>query len=78
MRTHFRARLTLVAVGKINLTSRYNAGQRDWENRVQELVGKAGRSQDIRWHMIGHIQTTKSKISCPSCISCMAWIDAKF
>lgn len=59
--------LTLVAVSKTkpddDLMAAYNAGQRDFgENRVQELVGKAGRlPQDIRWHMIGHIQTNKIK-----------------
>ena len=59
--------VTLVAVSKTkpdeDLLAAYGAGQRDFgENRVQELVGKAGRlPQDIRWHMIGHIQTNKIK-----------------
>ena len=59
--------VTLVAVSKTkpdeDLMEAYRAGQRDFgENRVQELVGKAGRlPQDIRWHMIGHIQTNKIK-----------------
>ena len=57
--------VTLVAVSKTkpdeDLMEAYLAGQRDFgENRVQEMVGKAGRlPQDIRWHMIGHIQTNK-------------------
>jgi pyridoxal phosphate enzyme (YggS family) len=59
--------VTLVAVSKTkpneDLMAAYQAGQRDFgENRVQELVGKAGRlPEDIRWHMIGHIQTNKIK-----------------
>ena len=59
--------VTLVAVSKTkpdeDLMAAYQAGQRDFgENRVQELVGKAERlPQDIRWHMIGHIQTNKIK-----------------
>ena len=59
--------VTLVAVSKTkpdaDLMEAYDAGQRDFgENRVQELVGKAGRlPDDIRWHMIGHIQTNKIK-----------------
>lgn len=59
--------VTLVAVSKTkpdkDLMVAYQAGQRDFgENRVQELVGKAERlPQDIRWHMIGHIQTNKIK-----------------
>ena len=59
--------LTLVAVSKTkpddDLLAAYDSGQRDFgENRVKELVGKAERlPQDIRWHMIGHIQTNKIK-----------------
>ena len=59
--------VTLVAVSKTkpdeDLMEAYRAGQRDFgENRVQELAGKAARlPQDIRWHMIGHIQTNKIK-----------------
>ena len=59
--------VTLVAVSKTkpdeDLMDAYDAGQRDFgENRVQELVGKAKRlPSDIRWHMIGHIQTNKIK-----------------
>ena len=59
--------VTLVAVSKTkpdeDLMEAYQAGQRDFgENRVQELVGKAARlPEDIRWHMIGHIQTNKIK-----------------
>lgn len=39
----------------------YNMGERDFgESRVQELVDKYQRlPKDIRWHMIGHLQTNK-------------------
>lgn len=42
----------------------YDLGQRDFgENRVQELVDKAEELKsacpDIRWHMIGHLQSNK-------------------
>ena len=59
--------ITLVAVSKTkpdeDLMEAYRTGQRDFgENRVQELAGKAARlPKDIRWHMIGHIQTNKIK-----------------
>ena len=41
----------------------YHAGVRDFgENHVQELIEKRKRlPKDIRWHMIGHIQTNKVK-----------------
>jgi pyridoxal phosphate enzyme (YggS family) len=59
--------VTLVAVSKTQpdeaVLEAYAAGQRDFgENRVQDLKGKAERlPSDIRWHMIGHIQTNKIK-----------------
>lgn len=59
--------VTLVAVSKTQpdeaVLEAYEAGQRDFgENRVQDLKGKAERlPNDIRWHMIGHIQTNKIK-----------------
>lgn len=44
----------------------YELGQRDFgENRVQELAEKAAllreRCPEIRWHMIGHLQSNKIK-----------------
>ena len=41
----------------------YNAGMRDFgENKVQELVDKRDAlPKDIRWHMIGHLQTNNLK-----------------
>ncbi len=63
--------VTLVAVSKTKPTSdlqvAYEAGQRDFgENKVQELVDKyAVLPKDIRWHMIGHLQTNKVKYIVP-------------
>jgi pyridoxal phosphate enzyme (YggS family) len=57
----------LVAVSKTkpleDLQTAYDVGQRDFgENRVQEMAEKhAALPQDIRWHMIGHVQTNKIK-----------------
>ena len=57
----------LVAVSKTkpleDLQAAYDAGQRDFgENRVQEMAEKhVALPQDIRWHMIGHVQTNKIK-----------------
>jgi pyridoxal phosphate enzyme (YggS family) len=57
----------LVAVSKTkpleDLQAAYDAGQQDFgENRVQEMAEKhAALPQDIRWHMIGHVQTNKIK-----------------
>jgi PLP dependent protein len=61
----------LVAVSKTKpievILEAYNAGQRDFgENKVQELREKPGiLPEDIRWHMIGHLQTNKVKYIAP-------------
>ncbi|MCR5719117.1 MAG: YggS family pyridoxal phosphate-dependent enzyme [Lachnospiraceae bacterium] len=41
----------------------YDAGARDFgENKVQELMDKIDKlPDDIRWHLIGHLQTNKVK-----------------
>lgn len=58
---------TLVAVSKTHPIERimeaYEAGQRDFgENKVQDLVEKyEALPKDIRWHMIGHLQSNKVK-----------------
>ena len=41
----------------------YDAGSRDvGENKVQEMCDKIEQlPTDIRWHMIGHLQTNKVK-----------------
>jgi len=59
--------ITLVAVSKTKpdemIMEAYEAGQRDFgENKVQDLVSKKERlPADIRWHMIGHLQSNKVK-----------------
>jgi pyridoxal phosphate enzyme (YggS family) len=63
--------VTLIAVSKTKpneaILELYQAGHRDFgENRVQELVQKAADlPNDIRWHMIGHLQTNKVKLIAP-------------
>ena len=58
---------TLISVSKTKpvsmLEEAYALGVRDFgENKVQELVDKAGQlPEDIRWHMIGHLQRNKVK-----------------
>ena len=59
--------ITLIAVSKTKpdslILEAYNLGQKDFgENRVQDMKVKAQRlPKDIRWHMIGRIQTNKIK-----------------
>lgn len=59
--------VTLIAVSKTKpdslILEAYNLGQKDFgENRVQDMKVKAQRlPKDIRWHMIGRIQTNKIK-----------------
>lgn len=62
-----RAEVTLIAVSKTKpvemLSTIYNQGIRDFgENKVQEMCDKMEQlPSDIRWHMIGHLQTNKVK-----------------
>lgn len=57
--------VTLIAVSKtkpvLMLEEAYAAGARDFgENKVQEIVAKKPElPEDIRWHMIGHLQRNK-------------------
>jgi pyridoxal phosphate enzyme (YggS family) len=57
----------LLAVSKTkpleDLEEAYMAGMRDFgENKVQEMVEKAENfHDDVRWHMIGHLQSNKVK-----------------
>lgn len=59
--------VTLIAVSKTKpvsmLMEAYEAGARDFgENRVQELLDKMPQMpDDVRWHMIGHLQRNKVK-----------------
>ena len=45
----------------------YNKGHRDFgENKVQEIIRKSEiLPKDIKWHMIGHLQTNKVKYIAP-------------
>ncbi len=58
---------SLIAVSKTKpvsmLMEAYEAGMRDFgENKVQELMDKMPQMpEDVRWHMIGHLQTNKVK-----------------
>ena len=59
--------VSLVAVSKTkpdtDILAAYNAGQKVFgENKVQEIVKKQKNlPSDIKWHMIGHLQTNKVK-----------------
>ncbi|MFP4341567.1 MAG: YggS family pyridoxal phosphate-dependent enzyme [Cyclobacteriaceae bacterium] len=61
----------LVAVSKTKpvatLMEAYEAGARDFgENKVREMVDKHEQMpEDIRWHMIGHLQRNKVKYIAP-------------
>ncbi len=61
----------LIAVSKTKpieaLREAYDAGVRDFgENKVQEMTDKhAQLPQDVRWHMIGHLQRNKVKYIAP-------------
>lgn len=62
-----RDEITLIAVSKTKpvslLEDAYQSGVRDFgENKVQEMCEKYElMEKDIRWHMIGHLQTNKVK-----------------
>lgn len=62
-----RDEVTLIAVSKTKPVSMlqevYDCGTRDFgENKVQEMCDKYEElPKDIRWHMIGHLQTNKVK-----------------
>ena len=62
-----RAEVTLIAVSKTKpsdmIAAVYNEGIRDFgENKVQEILEKKPvLADDIRWHMIGHLQRNKVK-----------------
>ena len=61
-----REEVTLIAVSKTKplemLQENYGEGVRDFgENKVQELCDKMEQlPSDIRWHMIGHVQSRKA------------------
>lgn len=58
--------VTLMAVTKTHTAAEINeaiaAGATDaGENRVQELLEKYDKTEPVRWHLIGHLQTNKVK-----------------
>ncbi|MGY8945394.1 MAG: YggS family pyridoxal phosphate-dependent enzyme, partial [Flavobacteriales bacterium] len=61
----------LVAVSKTKsneeIMQAYDVGQRVFgENKVQDMTAKSeSLPKDIRWHMIGHVQTNKVKYMAP-------------
>lgn len=63
--------ITLVVVSKTRsiaeISEAYEAGIKDFgESRVQELVKKTPLlPADIRWHLIGHLQSNKVKLAVP-------------
>ncbi len=65
--------IRLVAVSKMfaidAIREAYAAGQRDFgENRVQEGLQKiaSGTDLEIRWHLLGHLQTNKARKAAPA------------
>ena len=74
--------IQLVAVSKTKpnnyILEAYQAGQRIFgENKVQELVEKYNiLPNDIKWHMIGHLQTNKVKYIAPF-VSLIHSVDSK-
>lgn len=71
LKLELSSRITMVAVSKTHppddILEAYQTGHRDFgENKVQELSEKSALlPKDIRWHMIGHLQTNKVKFIAP-------------
>ena len=67
IKSSLASHVSLVAVSKTkpmsDLMEAYNAGQRIFgENKIQEMSEKWEQMpKDIKWHMIGHVQTNKVK-----------------
>jgi len=76
-----RDEITLIAVTKTHpiavIQEAYDLGLRDFgENKVQELTKKQDAlPKDIRWHLIGHLQSNKAKYIAPF-IHCVHSIDS--
>ena len=67
------ATIRLLAVSKTfsaeHVRAAYSAGQRDFgENKVQEALQKidATAEMEIRWHLIGHLQSNKVRKAAPA------------
>lgn len=76
------AEVTLVAVSKTfgadRVRAAWQAGQRDFgENKVQEALQKIDATSDmeIRWHLIGHLQSNKAKKAAPA-FACIHSVDS--
>lgn len=71
IRNHIPKEVELIAVSKTKsieeIKIAYTSGQRHFgENKVQELLEKQqALPQDIKWHMIGHLQSNKIKFIAP-------------
>ena len=71
LKSNLPERISLVAVSKTKseneLLQAYDAGQRIFgENKIQEMATKfEALPKDIKWHMIGHVQTNKVKYMAP-------------
>lgn len=71
LRENIPSHVTLVAVSKTkpiaDLREAYETGQRIFgENKIQEMTDKwEEMPKDIKWHMIGHVQTNKVKYMAP-------------
>ncbi|HJW29750.1 MAG TPA: YggS family pyridoxal phosphate-dependent enzyme [Saprospiraceae bacterium] len=74
--------VTLVAVSKTRtleeMIALYHLGQRVFaENRAQELVAKAPlMPADVKWHLIGHLQTNKVRMILPH-VTCIQSLDSE-
>lgn len=76
------AEVTLVAVSKTfsadHVRAAWQAGHRDFgENKVQEALQKIDVTSDmeIRWHLIGHLQSNKAKKAAPA-FACIQSVDS--
>ena len=77
-----RSEVTLIAVSKTKpvemIQEIYDAGCRDFgENKVQELCEKIEQlPNDIKWHMIGHLQRNKVKYMIDNHVSLIHSVDS--
>ena len=71
IRDSINKNVELVAVSKTKsnkeILEAYNAGQKVFgENKIQEMTEKyEGLPKDIKWHMVGHVQSNKIKYMAP-------------
>jgi PLP dependent protein len=67
IKNELQENITLIAVSKTRTISEmqeaYDAGMRDFgENKIQEISTKFDKfGKDVKWHLIGHLQTNKIK-----------------